>query len=67
VLRLGEEESMPWSGKNPMTVAGSIIWGVVRLEQVGGGCVCVCVLSCVCVCVCVGGQHHIWGVVSWST
>lgn len=25
---------MPWSGKNPMTVAGSIIWGIVQLVKV---------------------------------
>ncbi|GBF87963.1 transcription initiation factor IIB [Raphidocelis subcapitata] len=41
VLKLGSEQTMPWSGKNPMTVAGSIIWGVVQLEQLkaaaGGG------------------------------
>jgi hypothetical protein len=35
VLKLGQERQMPWSGKNPMTVAGSIIWGIVQLEQVG--------------------------------
>ena len=34
VLKLGQERQMPWSGKNPMTVAGSIIWGLVQLEQV---------------------------------
>jgi hypothetical protein len=50
VIRLGQEQQMPWSGKNPMTVAGSIIWGVVHLEQVGTlWCVCVCISVCVCV------------------
>ena len=40
VLKLGQERQMPWSGKNPMTVAGSIIWGLVQLEQVRARAVC---------------------------
>lgn len=36
MLTYGTEQQMPWSGKNPMTVAGCIIWGVILLLQVGG-------------------------------
>jgi hypothetical protein len=49
---------MPWSGKNPMTVAGCIIWGVVQLEQVRLCCFVLLLLhacvhvACICACAC---------------